>query len=297
MLCALFAFKDAHSKLLDKTLAVIDSELLTLSDAEQILSNIDARRNISPQIYSKKKYDTEDVINNFIRKFIIRKNLSNMGFVISRLQVEAQIKETESNLKINREELLQFLGSNNISFNEYFDITKETIEYNIFLARIIKPLIKITDYELKNKFSKNTKLSSNTFNYTLVDFYVSKKSVSKSKLKTIRGDLIKFQKEGVLPNYLKNLETNVLNNVKEDGLASPIKKALIGIDVEKFSNPVEIGNHIHLFYIKNKSIVESEKFSTSKRKIEQEIFISKSLNVINKWLDQEKTKYYIKIYL
>ena len=286
-----------NAKLIDKTIAVIDKDIITLSDAERIKINIKARRNISPQIYNKKNYKISTIVDSFIRSQIIRKNLKQLGFVISNSQVESQIKQTQSNLQVNREELLQFLSSNNITFDEYFLITKETIEFNIFLARIIKPLIKITDYELKNEFSKNTKLSSNTFNYTLVDFYVKKSSIPKSKIKSMRDDLIAFKKDGILPTYLKNLETNVLTDVKEDGLSLDIRKSLSTKTIEEFSNPVEINEYFHLFFIKKKSIVESEKFSNTKRELEQKIFLAKSEDVINKWIEQEKTKFYIKTYL
>lgn len=288
---------NSKAKLIDKTIAIVDKEILTLSDISKIRSNIKARKNISPQIYSKAQYTNKDLVENFIRSQIIRKNLEQLGFVISNSQVESQIQQTETNLQVNREELLQFLSSNNISFDEYFSITKETIEFNIFLARIIKPLIKITDFELKNEFSKNSKISTNTFNYNLVDFYVNKKSVTSNRLKTIRNDLMKFQKDGVLPNYLKNLETSVLNDVKEEGLSSNIKSALKGISLEEFSEPVEINGYVHLFYVKKKSIVESEKFSNSKRNLEQKIFLMKSENVIKNWLVQEKNKFHIKTYL
>lgn len=294
--CTLFAF-NGYSKLIDKTIAIIDSEILTLSESNRTLKNVIARKNISPQIYTKNKYNTSDIVNNFFQTYIIRKNLEKLGFVISKSQVNDQISQTERNLKISRDELLQFLSTNGINYTEYFEITKATIEYNIFLARIIRPLIKITDYELKNKFSTNTKLASNTYNFNLVDFYIPKKSISQTNLKRIREDLITFQKNGNLPSYLKNLETNILNDVKEEGLSSDIKKSLVKKQVNEFSEPVMIGDAIHLFFIKKKSLVESEKFSSAKRQLEQEIFMSKSQDVIKKWLEQEKSKHYIKTYI
>lgn len=297
MLAAITTSVSLHAKLIDKTLVVLDKELFTLSDAKQILNNINARKNISPQLYNKNDYQVKDIADDFIRTQIIRKNLDQLGFVISDAQVESQIKQTEANLHVNREELLQFLKTNNISFDEYFQLTKETIEFNIFLARIIKPLIKITDFELKNEFTKNGTNSSNTYSFTLVDFSIKKNLIDEAKLAQIRQDLIKFQKDGLLPQHLKNLETNVLNDVKEDGLSLDIKSSLVGKSVEEFSTPVTIGDNLHLFFIKKKSIVESEQYTNSKMQIEQKIFLEKSENVINKWLDQEKTKFYIKTYL
>ena len=84
-----------QAKLLDKTIAIVDKEIFTLSDAQKIKSNIKARKNISPQIYSKSSYTNKEIVQKFIRTQIIRKNLEKLGFVISNSQVEAQIKQTE----------------------------------------------------------------------------------------------------------------------------------------------------------------------------------------------------------
>ena len=55
---------------------------------------------------------------------------------------------------------MNFLKSNDLTFNEYFEVIRETIEFNIFNGRVIQPLITITDQEVKNLFYKQNK--SNT---------------------------------------------------------------------------------------------------------------------------------------
>lgn len=288
---------NSEAKLIDKTIAIVNSDIFTLSEAKRTLDNYKARKNISPQLYENENPNIADSVENFIRSQLIRKNLEKIGFIISPAQVEDQINQTQKNLQVNREELLKFLSSNDLNYEEYFQITKETIEFNIFLARIIKPLIKITDFELKNKFSNNTNLSHDTQSFHLVDFYLDKKLITNSTLKNLREDLINFQKDGSLPEHLKTIETNVLNDIKEDGLSNEIKNALKGKNVNDFSEPILIGNQYHLFFIKKKKIVESEKFANAKMQLEQELFIQKSKEVITKWIKQEKEKYFIKTYL
>ena len=106
-----------------------------------------------------------------IKQFLIRDEISRTGYVINDNQVESQIKETEKRIGTTRKELLKFLKRHKITFEEYFEITRATIEYNIFTSKIIAPLVSVTDQEIKNTFYKrNIKNKALDLKYTLVDF-------------------------------------------------------------------------------------------------------------------------------
>ena len=80
-----------------------------------------------------------------INRFLIRAKLEELGYVVDDDQVEGQIKSTEDRLRLNRAALLSFLQSNGLTFDEYFEVIRESIEFNIFFSRVIQPLITVTD--------------------------------------------------------------------------------------------------------------------------------------------------------
>lgn len=288
----------AQAVLLDKIVAVVNSQPILLSQINRVGENLEARRNISPQIYNKKTYLKKDLVNIKINEFLLRDKLTEMGYVITDDQVESQVKATEDRLGLNRAALLNFLKSNNFSFDEYFELIRSSIEYNLFLSRIIQPLISITEQDVKNAYyqrhQNNKRLS---FKYELVDFSLDKSDFRKGMLKQFKGVLTSFQQTGILPKEFSNVSTNVIGEIREDGLANSLKNVLKNTPEGKFSEPALIGDQYHVFFVKSKDLVESEDFLVKKNQIRAELF-QQSMDTISKaWFKSESDKHYIKYFL
>lgn len=285
-------------KPIDKIRAVVNDEIITQSMIDRVKENMQARANISPAIYQVGKKSDQDIINIFIHRQLIRKKLEQIGYIISDEQVEERIKETEKRLNVNREALLQFLSSNNMTFDEYFEIIRETIEYmNLFEPRIIFPMISVTDQEVKNHYYKmNSDNNTLSFKYTLVDFSLPKQMVSKSMMNDFTDVLKKFQLHGNLPEAFKEVNTSVINDIQEDGLAEKLKATLKKTNEGEFSDIVHMNNEIHIFFVKKKDLAESEVFQNSKEEITRTLYELKGQEIKQSWFEREMKNYHIKIF-
>ena len=224
--CLLLPNAFARRTLLDKILGVFNDRVITLSQIKRVRQTLSARSNISPQIYKKSKYSKKELVELNIKQFLVREELANSGYIINDNQVEGQIKETEKRIGTTRKELLQFLKRNNITFEEYFEITRATIEYNIFTSKVIAPLVSVTDQEIKNAFyKKNIKNKALDMKYTLVDFSINRNAVNKKMRSRFRSVIKKFQTTGVLPEEFSKMQTNILGNITEGGLTKKLKKS------------------------------------------------------------------------
>jgi peptidyl-prolyl cis-trans isomerase SurA len=293
----LLGLTQTHAKLLDKTVAVFNSNVITLSQVKRIQDNLASRRNISPIIYKRLDLTQKEIVTLMIERLIIREKLSEIGYVRNDDQVEAEILSIEKRLGLNREQLLSFLESNNMSFDEYFEVIRETIEFNIFNGRIVRPLISVTDQEVKNHFYKTSKDKTLAFKYTLVDFSMHEKKMKKEMLKKYSKVLEKFQINGILPKKYESVETNVLGDITEEGLTNSLKKALKATEEGKFSKPVKLGDTYHVFFVKKKDLVESELYLQSKDRIKGELMTKQAGGVTELWFKREKTKHYIRTFV
>ncbi|MCF8058110.1 MAG: SurA N-terminal domain-containing protein [Bacteriovoracaceae bacterium] len=288
----------AYSALLDKIVAVVNSQPVLLSQVNRVSQNLEARRNISPQIYSKSQYSFRDLVNIKINEQLLRDKLTEMGYVISDEQVESQVKATEERLGLNRSALLNFLKSNNFSFDEYFELIRSSIEYNLFLSRIIQPLVSITEQDVKNayyqKYSSKKRLS---FKYELVDFSLDRSNFKKGMLGEFQSVLSNFQQSGILPDRFSDVSTNVLGEIRENGLTSDLKNLLTKTDEGKFSKPILMNSQYHVFYVKKKDLVESEDFMSKRNQIRAEIFQKSMESISVTWFNAEADKHYIKYFL
>jgi len=276
-------------------MAVIDDHIITLSQVNRIQSNLASRKNISPPIYSNENMTRDEIVDLVIRKYLIRDKLGEQGYIIGDSQVEAQVSATEKRLGLNREAMINFLTSNNLSYNEYFEIIRETIEFNIFNGRIIQPLITITDQEVKNLFYKENQGNTTfTFKYLLTDFYLE--SATPTQVNKFKKVLEKYQVNGILPEDFSSMQTNVLGNVTEDGLTPDLIRLLKKTGEGQFTTPIKINDAYHVFFVKKKDLVESEVFNQAKERIKMTIYAQKAQGMIKVWFKREGSRHYLKYF-
>lgn len=285
----------SSEKLLDKIVAVVNTRVISLSEIRRMEDTLDARREVSPLIYAEKSYTQKKLLNIMINSFIIRDKINAQGYVINDDAVESRIKMTEERLNLKRADLLNFLKSKGLTYEEYFEIIRETMEYNIFAQRVIAPLISVTEQEIKNEYyRRNSTNNALAFKYNLVDFYIPEnKLIDKSETKFL-AVLKDYQLTGKLPEEYRDLESNNLENLNEDGLSKDLAAVLKKTSEGSFSKAISLSNHLHVFYVQKKDLVESQDFLKFKDQIQNEIFMGKGQAVSTNWFDREYSNYYIK---
>lgn len=284
----------SQAKLLDKVAGVVNDKTFTLSEVKRVKNTISARREIAPFIYTKKNYSLKDVLKILQNTFIIKDKLSEMGFVVSDDSVESRIIETEKRLGLKRADLLVFLDSKGISFNEYFELIRNATEFNIFNRRIISPLVNITEQEVKNEYYKlNSSNKALSFKYKIVDFYLPESKVLKKDLKRLPFILEEYQKTGNIPQIYKNIETSNLGDVSDDDLPTDLSSLLKKTNEGSFTKAYVKNNLVHIFYLKTKDLTESQDFIRSKNQIYNAIYMKRSKVITKTWFSKESLNYYI----
>ena len=287
--------KNSAPVLLDKIVAVVNTRVISLSEIQRIEATLEARREVSPLIYSAKTYNQKALIDTVIRSFFIREKINAQGYVINDDAVESRIKMTEERIGLRRADLLEFLKTKGLTYEEYFEVIRETMEYNIFAQRIIAPLISVTEQEIKNEYyRRNTTNNALSFKYNLVDFYISEEKLIDKNEERFLAVLKDYQLTGKLPEEYRSLETNQLDNLNEDGLAKELAKILKTTAEGSFSKSISLNKYLHVFYVQKKDLVESQDFLKHKDQIQNEIFMSKGKSVSDNWFDREYSNYYIK---
>ena len=284
----------ANATLIDKVAGVINDNVYTLSEVTRVQNTLDIRKEIAPFIYKDKSSSQGDILRLMQNKFIIKDKLSELGFVISDDAVESRIKETEKSLRLNRPELLQFLKSKGISFNEYFELLREAMEYSVFQRRIIAPLVTITDQELKNfYYNMNSSNKALSFKYKVVDFTLPENKVLKSDLGRLPAILETYKKTGNIPQIYADISTNDLGNVSDEDLPKDLSKLLKSTDENRFSKLYIKGGVIHSFYLVSKDLAESSDFIQKRNLIYNQIFLKRSSKIAQNWFSRESLSYYL----
>jgi peptidyl-prolyl cis-trans isomerase SurA len=294
LLFSFFISFNSHGVLVDKIAGVINDKVFTLSEIKRIKATIAIRKEIAPFIYKSSKLREADILILFQRRFIIKDRLAELGFVISDDAVESRIKETEKGLRLNRDELLKFLSSKGITFNEYFELIREAMEYTVFQRRIIGPLVTITDQELKSYYYKiNSSNKALKFTYNVLDFSIDQSLVPTQDLQRLPKILDNYKKTGNIPKIYSDIDTDDLGLLLDEDLPAELSKILKETSEKSFSELYIKNGVIHSFYITKKELAESSDFLKKKNLIYNQIFIERSDKISENWFNRETLNYYV----
>ncbi len=288
----------AEAKLLDKISAIIDDNIITLSQINRVNKSLAIKKNVAPMIYDKTSYTSEEVLNISINKFLIRTKLTELGYSITDDQVEAQIKSNEKRLNVDRKALMVFLKQQGSTFDEYFETLREAIEYSYFINRVVSPTISVSEQDVKNTYFKNNiKDSRLNFKYTLIDYSIGKDVQPKLEKGQMEEVVKQYRINSVLPESFSTLTSANLDEITEEGIAPELKNLLKHTDEGAASAAITLNGQHHIFYVAKKDLVESEAFTKQKDKIRDDLFEVAVKNEAAVWFDRERNKHYIKISL
>ncbi|RPJ79068.1 MAG: hypothetical protein EHM20_02350 [Alphaproteobacteria bacterium] len=284
-----------EAKLLDKISAIVDDNIITLSQVNRTSKNLAIKKNVAPMIYDKPNFTNEELTNILINKYLIRSKLSELGYAITDDQVESQIKSNEKRLNVDRKSLMNFLKEQNTTFDEYFETLREAIEYSYFINRIISPTIAISEQDVKNTYFKNNlKDSRLNFKYTLIDYSIHKDSVPKLGKGQLEEVVRQYRINNILPEAFSAVSSANLDDITEEGIESELKNLLKQTDEGALSSAILLSGKYHVFYIAKKDLVESEAFAKQKEAIRETLFAAAVKLESQLWLEREHNKHYIK---
>lgn len=291
----LFLNPALNAKVVDKMVAVIDDKVITQSMVDRIASNFEMRHNIAPFIYSKSKRSTKELAHTIIQSKVIRDKLAEFGYVVSDEQVDDNVKQRTTALGMNQKDLTQLLSQNKMTFKEYFELTRESLEYGLFVDRVITPLIAVTEQEIKAAYYQKFKETKTMgFKYDLVDFSMPRAQLTKEQLKDFRPILKKFQISGNLPKGFKDVATNTLGELSEDGLTPELKKVLKNTEESEFTEPFLLGDDYHVIFVKKKDLVESEDYIKLRNRLRQDLTQQATEKMTDIWINRQLNSHYLK---
>ena len=250
------------------------------------------------QLYPKKKYTFEEATVLLVQQRLIRSQLDQLGRPVTDDEVEAQIQMTEKRLGIGRSSLLAFLKKETLTFEEYFEIIRATIELNIFQAKVIAPLISLSEQDLKDAWGKKEPDANTTsFKYDLIDFSIRRNQLPPpNKLDAFKKALSQFLVDGSIPKEYQDIEVSPISDVTETSLAKSIRRSLHNASENDFTRPLLLQKRYHLFFIKKRTIISSDSFEKTKDNLRVELFDEASAQVSDIWFKRESDKHYIKYY-
>lgn len=286
-----------QAKLIDKIVGLIDEKNISLSEVQRVQKTINGRREISPVLYNDLKTSQKEIINYIFKTYITRKELEKIGYAITEQRVDGQIANTLSRIGINKKQLINQLMQNGLSFEEYKEVIKASMEFNLFTQKIISPLVVISEQEIKSLYiKKSSQKMSQTIQYELYDYILEAKNISPKKLTTLRKKIQKTLDSGS-PVKIKNIELIDIGKIKSSSLDKKIQNHLKKVEEGHVAKPLKLANTYHFFFVKKKEAGNSDEYDKVKSNIANYLYEQKIKDILETYYERKMQDNYYTKYL
>lgn len=284
----------SHARLIDKTVALVNSDVITLSDTENFQRDFNLRKEIDPFVgflhVSPQK-------TNDIRDYLIQEALIQQKFPPTTEEIEEEINAVQKNNQIDRERLKAVLASQGVKFDSYQALMKISVSKRKLMDRELRPLSNVSDEDVKNyyytapEYSETKKAQKLVLTYDIAQMEIPTQALSQEVSKRLHAG----EDFDALASSMNNqgIEVRQLGSFSEENLSEKIRDALNGLKVGEASDPISTGAGYQILKINKIGAPKDAQFEKNKEQIRNQLVQKTMSSQLSIWTDKERAQAYI----
>lgn len=300
----------AHAKVVDRILAVVNSQMVTLSDLTKFQERLANDGLVDKALLSfydldKIKSDKTYTLNYLIDTKLIDSAIEKQGIAVPIEAVEGEVRSIAQKSGLTKDQLLASLKKRGIPYSEYQDFIKTSMERQNLLKKEISSKIKISDEDIANFYLKQQKDSkAQVFEYTLAHIlFLPSNGGEKAALG--RAQSVKEQlSKGLSFNSLaakysedpRFSQGGLFGQVRAGEIIPALEKALVGVREGDTTSIVKMPDGYHIFKVLKRSLVASEEFQRLKSQIADKLFSEIFYRQYETWIQDQRRTAFLKIH-
>jgi len=287
-LIALFSVSPSftQAKLVDKTVALVNGDLILQSDIVEFQKTFSLRREIDPLV-GLTQFSAPST--NDILQYLIQETLILQKSAPTEEEIEEEINAVQRNNKISREQLKEVLHGQGVSFEIYRKLMSVSVAKRKLVDRELRPLAAVSDEEVKNHYYTDSaylnrrKEQKLVLSYSFQQLIIPNSKLADATVKRLQSG----EDLDSLSTSLANdgVESTKLSSISEESLNSNIKQAIQGLRVGEITKPIPAGSGYLVLRITSIGAPRDPDFEKEKEKIRATIFQKSLLNQLKRWTD------------
>jgi peptidyl-prolyl cis-trans isomerase SurA len=299
-------------ELIDRIVAVVNNEVITLSDLNKATTLMFAGVDKQQAFTEDQRAEIEKkALEQLIEKKLIEQKAKESALKVEDKEVNRAVEDVLKRNNISLEQLKQILKKDGSSFEEYRKMLRSEILQSKVIGREVRSRITITDKDIQEYYEKNAKHKEKPGEKVRIQqiFFIippgtAQKQVEKltSQLEEIRAKIMAGEDFGQMA--VKHSQDP---SAKEGGdlgyfgrgeLLPEIENVAFSLQTGEVSQVTKTPVGLHLIKVIDKKGTEGEKgVKASRDEIEESIYQQEVDALFFKWMEDLKKKAYIKTYL
>ena len=151
----LFFLVPAQGKVVDKIIAVVGDEAITLSEFNDFLEHL---KHAPPDVIGKDSVVLNDkarALDLLIEEKIFEKEIKRLNLVPTESEIKTEIDNIQARLNLNEKQLRALLRERGTSYEIYIDFIKRQVEQRRLISQEIRSNISISKEDIQNYYQQN----------------------------------------------------------------------------------------------------------------------------------------------
>lgn len=309
LLLAGFISLSAGAKTVDKIVAIVNDQIVTLSDMEKYKKNMatgglvdDALLKLTDPTLLQK--DRKALLGQLIDEKILDSEVKRKNMEVTIERVEQEIRTIAQNNNISRDQLRDALKARGVPMSRYQDFIKTSLERQALIEREVTSKIRISDEDISAYYmSKKGPSGAQIFEYSLSHILFTPKTggeqAALARAKAVEEKLKNGQSFEKLaeqfsedPNFSKG---GALGNFKAGEMSKELDAAVRNTGVGETTDIVKTAQGYTILKVTKRTLISDPKFEEQKENIRAVLYSEAFKNQFRLWLNQRKDESFIRI--
>jgi parvulin-like peptidyl-prolyl isomerase len=288
----------------DAIIANVGGQILLLSDlrravalASQGRTEITADGTLSGNGITSNQ--ASEIFDRLIEQSLLEVKVKELSLQVTDSELDSEIQNFLESRQLTREEFLRLLateGETELSHRAEF---KRQLETQRFIGRVIKPLVSVSDEEVKSYYLSQTQGTPSTVEKVTLRSLMIKGKLNQPE---VQSKLAEIQKKSANGESFENIvkEDSQATDAKETGgILAPKKlseypgevaKALGSKPAGTLTHPIEIGSASFVFELVSRESAVDSRFTADKETWRQKLLEKKFNERLRSYLNSEREK-------
>ena len=295
----------AHAGLVDKIAAVVNSDVILLSDIQRFERTLTLRKELDPLFGFSEDMEGGKPGRAKVLDFLIQEKLITQNFKIPDADVEQEIQSVQRNNNLDRNQLLDFLKSKGFTYDEYFDLMRVGLSKRNLLDREIRTRVNVSDDDVRNYFfNMAMKNSSVPLEYALQLIVVSPGSYKSPRdAEEAAHQALRAIKQGEpFAEVAKRVSDDStsqsggqLDYVPGEQLAEPLRSAVRKLQIGSVSEVLKAPNGYLIAKLVDARSSESQKLIEMKEQIREQLAKEEYKKQLFIWAERARNNAYVHV--
>lgn len=299
----------SFAEIVDRVVAIVNNEIVTLSDLRNFSSKLTQSGMIDDLLLFGQRPDSlksnrEAQLNYLINEKILDSEIKRLNLAVTIERVEQEIRDIARKNGASRAELMSAIKAQGMNPSDYQDFIKTRIERQSLIEQEITSKIRVSDEDVMAQYSRaNPQADTGIYEYTLSHILFNPRKGGPEAARDRAEAALKKIKEGNNfdtiaeqtsedPNFSAG---GLLGTFKAGEFNAELEKAVQGLGAGDVSNVVQTKAGYHIIKVLNKKIITDPRFEQEKEKIRAQLFEKAFQKHFKNWIEGKREESFIRI--